>query len=126
MIFVQNSRYVFPQLLRCDSEGNSRLGRRKFWPADWVGRIAAEKAGFQSRSEPVEPLERAMHKGCDTWNSCAGGCAALSVVGWLRFARCSSRAPDNRSPTTREAQLEPITDNRQRAKRNQPTTREAQ
>ncbi len=45
MIFMHDSRSLFPQLLRCDSEGNSRRGRRKRWRRGLRRAAAAEKGG---------------------------------------------------------------------------------
>jgi hypothetical protein len=45
-ISIQDSGTLFPQLFRCESEGNSRLGREEKW-RKWGGVVgAAEKEGF--------------------------------------------------------------------------------
>jgi hypothetical protein len=43
MISMHLSSSLFPQLLRCDSEGNSRLGRKEKWRKRGVSLPAAEK-----------------------------------------------------------------------------------
>jgi hypothetical protein len=45
-ISIQVCGILFPQLLRCESEGNSRLGREEKW-RKWGGVVsAAEKRAF--------------------------------------------------------------------------------
>jgi hypothetical protein len=72
MIFVQISQSVFPQLLRCDSEGNSRRSRRKKWRWGWKGRKAAEKIALPAGKARFRVLSASLgagvHNGCDTWN----------------------------------------------------------
>jgi hypothetical protein len=74
----------FPQDLRCDSEGNSRRGRRKFGLGG-CGGMRLRKRGSDRRGPrfftPQKCFAAAMHNGCDTWNTAALALRALSVIG---------------------------------------------